>query len=366
VRRLAGLALALVAAIVTAVWGSQTLRDLVKEPLTRAAVAVLVAPRHRTAPYARVRAAPTRKLEPSAAVVDGRLYVFGGFVTTPRPREFPVEPRVDVYDPARDAWARVADLPRKITHANAVVAEGGGARPEVWMVGGFEGDEPGRAVASVLIYDPRRDAWRDGPPLPTPVAGGTLALVDGALHYVGGFLPDRDTAVGTQWRLVLGTTTWEPRAPLPMARGHLASAVLGGKLYAIGGQIRHDTWPRDLDAVDVYDPARDAWSAVASLPTPRSHCEAATFVDHERIVVAGGRDNTRWPLVRRAGLADVVVYDPARDRWTERPGLPVGIESPVARLVGGRMIVTAGALAGDVVPQPDTFAVALALTDEID
>ena len=358
-RRLAGCALALVAAVVAAVWASQTLRDLVKEPLTRAAVAVLETPWQRAAPYARLRPAPTRKLEPAAAVVDGRLYVFGGFVTTPRPREFPVEPRVDVYDPARDAWQRVADLPRKITHANAVVVEADGA-PEVWMAGGFEGDEPGRAVASVLIYDPRRDAWRDGPPLPAAVAGGTLALVDGALHYLGGFLPDRDTAVGTHWRLALGTTTWAPRAPLPVARGHLASAVLGGELYAIGGQVRHDNWPRDLDAVDVYDPTSDAWSPVASLPTPRSHCEAATFVHRERIVVVGGRDNTRWPILRRAGLAGILVYDPAGDRWSERPGLPVGIESPVARLVGGRLVVTAGALAGDVVPQPDTFALAIA------
>ena len=355
-RRVAGLALAVLVAAIVAAWTSQTLRDLVKEPLTRAAVAVLVRARHRPAPYARLRPAPTRKLEPSAAVVDGRLYVFGGFATTSRRREFPVEPRVDVYDPARDAWERAADLPRKITHANAVVVEAAGTAPEVWMAGGFEGDEPGRAVASVLIYDPRRDAWRDGPPLPAPVAGGTLALVDGALHYVGGFLPDRDTTVATHWRLARGATAWEPRAPLPLARGHLSSAVLGGKLYAIGGQIRHDTWPRDLDAVDVYDPARDAWSAAAPLPTPRSHCEAATFVDRDRIVVVGGRDGTQWPILRRAGLASILVYDPARDRWTEQPGLPVGIESPVARLLGGRLIVTAGALAGDVVPQPETFA----------
>lgn len=351
--------LAVTAAVAVSIGASQRVRDLVKEPLTRAVVLVAVRPWHRTAACTRVRPAPTLKLEPSAAVLDGRLYVFGGFVITARKNEFPVDPRVEVYDPARDVWGRVADMPRKITHANAVVVDGAGGGPEVWMAGGFEGDEPGRAVASVLIYDPRQDAWRDGPPLPEPVGGGTLALLDGALHYVGGFLPDRDTAVATHWRLAPGASSWEPRAPLPLARGHLASAALAGKLFAIGGQQRHDTWPRDLDAVHVYDPRADAWSARAALPTPRSHFEASTFVVDGTIVVVGGRDNTQWPILERAGLATILVYDPTTDVWTERPGLPVGIESPVARPIDGRVIVTAGATAADVVPQPDTFAVRL-------
>ena len=214
-------------------------------------------------------------------------------------------------------------------------------------------------------YDAAADRWSEGPPLPHAVAGGTLARRGRALHYVGGFAPDRDTVVATHWMLALDdtaahdVTAWQPRAPLPLARGHLASAVGGDTLYAIGGQQRHDTDPVDVAAVHAYDAAADRWTAVASLPTPRSHFEAATFVRDGRIYVVGGPNNTTSLFIKGAGLADILVYDPAADRWEARPGLPLGIESAVVLPVADRLIVTAGATFGDVVPQLRTFVGAL-------
>lgn len=355
IRFLAAMA-AVLALVAAAAARSDRVRFAVREPITRAVVALLVRPWTARAEWADGAALPATMLEPAAAVVDGKLYVFGGFVTTANPYEFPATMRVEVYDPAADTWTRAADMPEAVTHAHAVVVG-----HEVWSAGGFLGDDPGRAVASVRRFDVVSGRWRAGPPLPAPVAGGTLAVVGRALHYVGGFA-DRNTVVDAHWALALdadatgqGAAEWEPRAPLPVARGHLASAVVAGRLYAIGGQLRHDTDPADLAAVDAYDSATDTWTAVASLPAPRSHFEAATFVRDGRIVVVGGRNNTTSLLVKGAGLADVLVYDPASDRWAERPGLPVGIASAVAGPIGGRLIVTAGATFGDVVPQRRTF-----------
>ncbi len=342
----------------------EPVRDAVRGPITMAVVALLVTPWQAHATWTPGRSIPATMLEPAAAVVDGKLYVFGGFVTTAQAWEFPATTRVNVYDPVADAWSRAADMPAPVTHVNAVVVG-----REVWIAGGFEGDEPGRAVASVHRYDVVDDRWSDGPPLPEPVAGGTLALVEDTarvpqrtLHYLGGFAPDRDTELAVHWTLAfedVAGARWEPRAPLPAARGHLASAVVVGRLYAIGGQRRHDTNPIDLAAVDAYDAHTDAWTTVASLPTPRSHFEAATFVRAGRIYVVGGRNNTTSLFIKGAGLADILVYDPAADRWTRLPGLPVGIESGVARPLADRLVVTAGASFGDVVPQRGTFLGAL-------
>lgn len=299
------------------------------------------------------RPAPTTKMEAASAAVGSKLYVFGGYAGTSATSLSPVEPRVSVYDPATDAWSRAADMPIDVTHCNAVVVDGA-----VWFAGGYRGPHPGHPVANVLRYDAAADAWSEGPPLPQPMAAGTLALVGRTLHYVGGFV-DRDTAVDRHWALALdGGTTWEPRAPLPVARGHLASAVVGDRLYAIGGQIRHDTNPVDLDVVHVYDSVRDAWTAVASLPTPRSHAEASTFVDHGRIVLVGGRDNTRWTPLDRLGLPNVTVYDPATDAWSERPALPLGLQAADARVIDGRLVVTNGAPMEGTAGQARTFVAA--------
>lgn len=335
-----------------------------RAPITRAVVAALVTPWQPHAAWTPARPLPSAMLEPAAAAVGGKLYVFGGFVTTARAHEFPATTRVAVYDPAADTWSRAADMPAAVTHANGVVV--GDA---VWFAGGFEGDDPGRAIAGVRRYDTVADRWSAGPPLPEPVAGGTLALVEDAaggraLHYVGGFAPDRDTVRDLHWRLDLppdgaggdrAGARWERRAPLPTARGHLASAAVAGTLYAIGGQRRHDTDPADLDVVEAYDASTDAWRGVARLPAPRSHFEAATFARGGRVYVVGGRNNTTSLFIKGAGLADILVYDPAADRWTALPGLPVGIESAVARPLDGRLVVTAGATFGDVVPQRRTF-----------
>jgi N-acetylneuraminic acid mutarotase len=295
-------------------------------------------------------AAPTPKRVAESAVIGGKLYVFGGFAPMNAASIAPVELSVSVYDPAADAWGRAADMPLDVTHANAVVVDG-----TVWIAGGYRGPQPGPTVANVLRYDVASDSWREGPPLPVPTAGGTLALVGRTLHYVGGFL-DRDTTVGNHWALAVdGGTTWESRAPLPVLRGHLASAVVGGRMYAIGGQLRHDTDAVDLDAVHAYDPARDTWTAVAHLPSPRSHFEASTFVHHDRIVIVGGRDNTRWSGLKRLGLANVTTYDPAKDIWTELPALPLGLQTTVAQVIDGRLIVTTGATGEEVDGQPRTF-----------
>jgi N-acetylneuraminic acid mutarotase len=326
------------------------IRDRLSGRLTRAIAFLFVDLFTTRGTWTEGHAAPSTKMEAQSAVVGGKLYVFGGFAGTNKDTMSPVEPRVSVYDPRADAWSRAADMPIDVTHCTAVVVDG-----TVWFAGGYRGPHPGVAVANVLRFDVAANSWSEGPPLPIPTAAGTLVLVDRTLHYIGGFL-DRDTTVDSHWALAVdGGTTWERRAPLPMPRGHLASAVVGGRIYAIGGQQRHDTDPVDLDVVDVYDPARDTWTAVASLLTPRSHFEAATFVHHGRIVIVGGRNNRRWRPLNRVALANVTTYDPATDAWTELPALPMALLSTCAQVVDGRLIVTNGCVMDGVAGQDRTF-----------
>jgi N-acetylneuraminic acid mutarotase len=324
------------------------IRERLADPVTRLFVLAFVDAFATKGTWSEGRPAPTPKMEAQSAVIGGKLFVFGGFAGTTYGA--PVEPTVTVYDPVADRWSRAADLPLDVTHCNAVQVDG-----TVWFAGGYRGPHPGVPVANVLRYDVASDSWSEGPPLPIPTAAGALARVGRTLHYVGGFV-DRDTTVGEHWTLALdGGTTWERRAPLPVPRGHLAGAVVGGRLFAIGGQRRHDTDPVDLDIVDAYDAARDTWATVAHLPTPRSHFEAATFVHDNRIVIVGGRDNRRWYPISRAGLANVTSYDPAADRWTELPVLPIGLESTCAGLIDGRLVVTNGSTMGSIRGQTRTF-----------
>ena len=199
---------------------------------------------------------PTARVEAPTAVIDGKLYLFGGFTD-----DLGASTRVDVHDPAADAWARKKDTPVGLTHLNPA-ADG----RTVWFAGGFKGKHPGPVTAEVWKYDPAADARAPGPALPGRRAGGGLAAV-GRPHYFGGYKADRDTNAGDHWSLALdGGADWEREADLPDPRGHVSAAVLDGKLYALGGD--HG---RDKTQIDVPSCHRCPGSAEGRYRNGRGH-----------------------------------------------------------------------------------------------
>lgn len=289
-----------------------------------------------------VTPSPIDRYEGPGTVVNGKLYVFGGFTNG----ELQATKRVDVYNPVTDKWKRLANMPIAVTHINAA-ADG----QTVWFAGGFKGNHPGPVIDDVWKYHVTSDTWSKGPSLPEVRGGGALVRLGRELHYFGGFKADRSTPGGNHWVLSLeGGTNWTTAAPLPIPRGHLSGAALGGKIYAIGGALGHDSKPVDVDAVHAYDPATNTWKAVASLPIPRSHFEPGTTIFNNRLLIIGGRSRPTGQI----GLRDVTEYNPATNTWTALRPLPVPLTAPIAQVIGNQIIVTNGGLNGFSSPQSTT------------
>jgi hypothetical protein len=100
----------------------------------------------------------------------------------------------------------------------------------------------GPPVANVIAYDVAADRWSDGPALPMPIArrhararrphAALRRRLRRSRHHGRHALGARASTAARRGS----------RARTVAARaGHLASAVVDGRLYAIGGQIRHDT-----------------------------------------------------------------------------------------------------------------------------
>ena len=104
---------------------------------------------------------------------------------------------------------------------------------------------------------------------------------------------------------------------MPDKKGWPAIAVYQDKIYMFGG---------DNQAIDrsmttsawVYDPQRDSYKDIASLPHPRSYCYAVTVGDY--IHIFGAR------TLRSDGRADrsTFRYDPRRNTYTRTADLPEG------------------------------------------
>jgi N-acetylneuraminic acid mutarotase len=260
--------------------------------------------------------APTARQEVAAAVVDGRIWVVGGFVG----REGST--LVEVYDPAADAWEAGPDLPHAVHHAMA--AELGG---ELIVAGGYT-DGPGGWVPTNRAFVLRGGAWEELAPMPEARGAGAAASAGGRLVVVGGTGGDGGH-VGPV--AVFDGEGWTAGAAIPTLRDHLAAASDGTAVYAVGGRV--GGLDRNLAALERYDPAADAWEELPDMPTPRGGLGAA-FAGG-RLVVVGGEspDGTN---------EEVEAFEPAGARWTALADLPTPRHGLGVAVVGDTLYVLVG------------------------
>ena len=126
--------------------------------------------------------------------------------------------------------------------------------------------------------------------------------------------------------------TWATRADMPTARWGLSTSVVGGKIYAIGGD---GPARRALSVVEAYDPATDTWTAKSEMPTAR-WVHSASVVDG-RIYVIGGSPS--YPF---SGILALEVYEPATDTWTRKADLPRAKYTGATSVVGGKIYTFGG------------------------
>lgn len=285
------------------------------------------------------------RVEAHSAVVDDKIFLFGGFQTDEALGEFQSQEtdQTAIYDPVADTWTKIAPLPIPVTHVGSAIVG-----RKIWLAGGFAVLGFNQAIDHVYIYDVDANSWSTGPSLPAPRSAGTLVRNGRKLHYISG-LENRNDGVVDHYVLDLdepgGPQTWNMLAPIPETSNHLSGIAVGGKIYAIGGQVNHDIDPFDVDFSYEYDPVTDSWAQKASMPIPRSHMEPGTFVVDGKIILVGGKDGTFTCSDR------VSSYDPLTDTWSELFTVPDCLLAPSGKVVGDEIYVSHGGLINVFDPQ---------------
>jgi N-acetylneuraminic acid mutarotase len=278
--------------------------------------------------------APQQKFESMGDVVNGKLYVIGGYFNA----SIKTTAQVASYDPANDKWTTLSDMPEKLTHSGTT-SDGN----FIYLAGGYIGDWQGVATPvtrHVWRYDTSTDAWTSMLSLPANRAAGALVRVGRKLHFFGG-LDSRKRDKGEHWVLDLRKPTkWTSADAMPNPRNHLGAIETGGKIYAIGGQHDLDEDTGNDSAVNAYDVVTGKWSAVKSLPRVTSHTHNSTFAMGGKVVIVGGS------TAASTALSQVMEYDPSSNKWRQLGDLPVPLSACVADLLNGHIIVTGGTTSG--------------------
>ena len=121
----------------------------------------------------------------------------------------------------------------------------------------------------------------------------TACLYDGKIYVFGGYAGGNNAL--RSWEIYSpASDSWEyPYGNWMLYnRAHLTCAVLGGRIYLIGGYSTAGDGA-NLDAVTVFDPESRSFSEAQSLPT--AGCLSAAVSLGDRIYVTGGLDENDTP-----------------------------------------------------------------------
>lgn len=287
----------------------------------------------------------------TAGVSHGALLVIGGSRFDRPPYDGGTKEWMDtihVLTPGAAAW-RSFPMGAPRAYACAVSYENA-----VYVVGG--------ANAEGVLSSGLRIEWRDDrpsieaiPALPRPLTQHACGLSGSRLYVVGGMsTATATTASASLFMLDLADLKkgWSELEPLPAAGRILpACGVLDSALYVFGGaellaaangqpvrRYRRDGWRYEVGK---------GWKAVAALPRP-AVAAPTVAASHAALTVFGGDDGVldgraaelreRHPGFSRATL----VYDAARDAWTEGPALPVSLVTTAAVHWQSRIVIPGG------------------------
>jgi len=262
----------------------------------------------------------------SAAVVDGKIYVIGGF-----PTHYSVTSAVERYDPTTDTWTRMADMPSaRCGHATCAYGE------KIFVFGGVTPDAYSQARNNIYVYDTKTDTWAEKGPMPYANALCGVAVVDDLIYLVGGALSSSSPPVSRVMAYDPGTESWIRKADMPTARGHLSACTVNGKIYAIGGA------PQNWQAVayvrvEEYDPSTDSWTRMADMPTARA--TVGTCALNGKIHAIGGFSPSGVFTTHE-------VYDPSADTWITKSPMQQRRVMPFVVSVADKVYVGGGSRPG--------------------
>ncbi len=269
-----------------------------------------------TKPVAASRFAPMPQAAASfgAVAAGGWLYVYGGHVAPTH--KYSTDSvsgqfhRLNLAD--GKTWESLPAGPplqgMNLAAWNGRVIRAGGMRP--WNAAGQPDDVWSSADASA--YNPAAGVWAPLPPLPGPRSSHDLAVVGDKLYVVGGWQLAGDASDGryADTALVLdlaaATPTWR-EFKQPFQRRALTAAVHGGKVYVLGGFDGNDD---PSLRVDVLDPATEAWSAGPALPAAAG--KVPEMNGFGPAACAAGDD-----LLVSLGDGSLHRLDDAKGRWVE-------------------------------------------------
>ncbi|MFI5933094.1 S8 family serine peptidase [Actinoplanes sp. NPDC051494] len=231
---------------------------------------------------------------------------------------------------AADAWTPIANYPIPVFDNGAVNVDG-----KIYSFGAANGTGNEKKA---FVFDPATGTWSGLPDLPTGRGKPSVAAVDGKIYLLGGWsLADDGAPVPSVDVFDIASGSWTTLSGVTNTKARAASgtAVVGGKIYLIGGCVS-GTCTASADVV-VFDPATASFSDTTAYPHAVSWAGCGAI--DEAVYCAGGASGTTF-------FKDTRVFDPASGTWTAGADMAKDNFGMQATAAGGLLVLAGGAVDG--------------------
>jgi N-acetylneuraminic acid mutarotase len=256
--------------------------------------------------------------------------------------------KTEMYDPNQNKWTTLANFPLSsgLSHFGIALEN-----DNVWLVGGRL-NATRDVTNQVWRYNITNNTWQRGPDLPYNLASGALVKLGRKLLFLAGGTHSpsdiRKLCVLTNYFLTLDldnpNSGWKSGEYLPLPSHiqsiHSSVAVIGGKIYLVGGQYGHDCGEEDHSKVFRFDPSLNEWERLADMPFVNSHNEGASFAVDGKFISAGGQI-----------VGDKVMeYNTWTNSWRQLDlirngtGNIIRLIGPISKVIGNKIFIATGGL----------------------
>jgi len=222
--------------------------------------------------------------------------------------------------------------PRQKVTATPYAQEAYNGVPKGFMILGSTKEAPfGYSSSGISVVSGGEDMWDLKANMPTARKNAAAAVVGGRIYVIGG-----EYDIGDRWLTVVEeynpvSDTWMTKASLPAGRRFHTAAAVGGKIYVFGGQ---NSSFGTVSTTYEYDPVADSWTTKASMPTGRRYAGAA--VVDGKIYVIGGQDSMGQAVRTNEE------YGPAKNTWATRADMPTARQQLGVAALGGKIYAIGG------------------------
>ena len=217
----------------------------------------------------------------STLLPDGKVFVTGGLDSYENALA-----SAEIYDPATGRFTDAGTMNSKRAGHSATLLPNG----SVLIAGGAYSKNDWETLSSAEIYDPATGRFTQTASLKTARMGHEATLLsDGRVLITGGTSANRDARLVASAEIYDSTTdAFTEAGTMSEARvDHTATLLPNGKVLVTGGYGIKDSSSGLTSSAELYDPATNSFSPVASMNFHR-YKHSAVLLNDGNVLIAGG------------------------------------------------------------------------------